>query len=189
MAASCKENDYYHTLQRRLRGKYPDIEFNFRENGSYLIEYAIRKDENKDYTEVLDELFYDSLKAMTPDIVILQFGDNCPHHETSDTAFANGLIKTVEYLQKVNPGVIAILCLTWYGEMIDSKHIGTLIASRETKMPFVNLNQFFKPENQAHGLFKHSVVQKYPGDRGMWLIAEEYFKAISKIIDSKLLEK
>ena len=189
MAASCKENDYYHILQRRLCGKYPEIEFNFRENGSYLIEQAIRKDENKDYTEVLDKLFGESLKAMIPDIVTLQFGDNCPHHETSDTAFANGLIQTVRYFQKYNPNVVTILCLTWYGEMIDSKHIGTLIASRETEMPFVNLTQFFKPENQALGLFRHNGVQNHPGDRGMWLIAEEYTTAISKIIDSKFLEK
>ena len=189
MAASCKENDYYHTLQRMLRGKYPKIEFDFRENGSYLIERAIRKNENEDYTEVLDNLFGESLKVMTPDIVTLQFGDNCPHHETSDTAYANGLIQTVKYFQKHNPDVVVVLCLTWYGEMIDSKHIGTLIASRETEMPFVNLTQFFCVENQAKGLFKHEGVQNHPGDRGMWLIADEYTKAISKIIDSKFLEK
>ena len=189
MAASCKENDYYHTLQRRLRGKYPDIEFNFRENGSYLIESSIMKDENADYSEVLEKLFGESLKVITPDIVTLQLGDNCPHDRTSDTAFANALIKTVEYFKKSNPDVVVILCLTWYGEMIDSKHIGTLIASRETKMPFVDLNKLFCPENQAHGLFKHNGVQNHPGDRGMWMIAEEYTKAISKIIDSKLLEK
>ena len=70
--------------------------------------------------------------------------------------------------------------------MIDSKHIGTLIAARETMMPFVDLNKLFCPENQALGLFKHNGVQNHPGDRGMWLIAEEYTNAISKIIEKKI---
>ena len=189
MAASCKENDYYHTLQRRLRGKYKDIEFNFRENGSAMFEQAIKKDENKDYTELFDKLFGDSLNALTPDIVTLQMGDNCPHHETSDVAYANALIQAVKYFKRKNPDVVVLLCLSWYGELIDSKHIGTLIASRETEMPFVDLTKHFCPENQAIGLFVHNGVQNHPGDRGMWYIADEYFKAISKIIDSKLLEK
>ncbi len=189
MAASCKEKDYFHTLQRRLSGKYSDIKFNWHENGSYLLERAIKKDENQDYTEVFDKLFGDSIGKMTPDIVTLQVGDNCPHHETSDMAYAHAMIETVKFFQKYNPNVVVVLCLTWYGELIDSKHIGTLIAARETEMPFVDLTRLYCPENQALGLFKHNGVQNHPGDRGMWLIAEEYTKAISKIIDSNFLEK
>lgn len=189
MAASCRENDYYHTLQRRLRGKYTDIEFEFRENGSFLFESSIKEDENKDYTEIFDKLFGITLSDFKPDIVSLQLGDNCPHHETSDISYAHAIVEAVNYFKKINPDVTVLLCLTWYGEMIDSKHIGTLIASRETEMPFVDLNKLFCPENQALGLFKHNGVQNHPGDRGMWLIAEEYTKAISKIIDSKFLEK
>lgn len=189
MAASCRENDYYHTLQRRLRGKYPDIDFNFRENGSYLIESAIMNDENADYSDVLNRLFGESLKAITPDIVTLQMGDNCPHERTTDYAFANAIIQTVEYFKKANPDVTVILCRPWYGELIDRRHVGTIIAARETEMPLVNLNQYYLEENQAKGLFKHNGVQNHPGDRGMWLIAEEYTKAISKIIDYKFLEK
>lgn len=189
MAASCRENDYYHTLQRRLAGKYPKIEFNWHENGSAMFEQSIKKDEDKDYTELFDKLFGKTLSEFTPDIVSLQLGDNCPHHETSDMAYAKAMIQAVNYFKKVNPDVIVVLCLTWYGEMIDSKHIGTLIAARETKMPFVDLTKLYCSENQAHDLFKHEGVQNHPSDRGMWLIAEEYTKAISKIIDSKFLEK
>jgi hypothetical protein len=189
MAASCRENDYYHTLQRRLRGKYPDIEFNFRENGSYLIETSIYKDEEKDYTEECDKLFGASLEAMTPDIVTLQLGDNCPHERTTDNAFANAIISVVNYFKKHNPNVTVILCRPWYGELIDRKHVGTIIAARETEMPLVDLNQYHIEENEAKGLFKHNGVQCHPGDRGMWLIADEFTKAISKIIDSKFLEK
>lgn len=190
MAASCKENDYFHTLQRRLRGKYPEIEFNFRENGSYLLEQALRTDDDKkDYTDVCEELFGESLKVMIPDIVTLQLGDNCPHEQTTDYAFANGIIKTVDFFKKYNPNVIVILCRPWYGELIDRRHVGVIIAARETEMPLVNLNQYYCEENQAKGLFKHNGVQNHPGDRGMWFISEEYTTAISKIIDSKFLEK
>lgn len=189
MAASCRENDYYHTLQRRLRGKYPDIEFDFHENGSYLIENSIMNDENADYTDVLNQLFGKTLSETTPDIVTLQFGDNCPHERTTDYAYANAVIQTVNYFKKHNPNVTCILCRPWYGELIDRKHVGTIIAARETEMLLANINQYFCEENQAIGLFKHKGVQNHPGDRGMWLIADEFAKAISKIIDSKFLEK
>ena len=190
MAASCKENDYYHTLQRRLAGKYPDIEFNWRENGAGPFEQYIKnKDANEDYSDILSKLYGASISEMLPDVVTLQMGDNTPHHETTDTAFANAVIQAVRFFQDKNPNVVVILCMQWYGEMIDSKHIGTLIAARETEMPYVDLTKLFCPENQALGLFKHNGVQNHPGDRGMWLIAEEYAKAISKIIDSKLLEE
>ncbi len=189
MAASCRENDYFHTLQRRLAGKYPNIEFVWRESGAGAFEQHIKnKDENEDYTEILNRLYGVTVNETVPDIVTLQMGDNTPHHETSDMAFANAVIQAVKFFQKKNPNVIVILCMPWYGEMIDSKHIGTLIAARETMMPFVDLNKLFCAENQAHGLFKHSGVQNHPGDRGMWLIAEEYTLAISKIIDSNFFE-
>ncbi len=186
MAASCKESDYYHCLQRRLRGKYPDIEFNFHENGSSMLERAITKSDNEDYTSVFENLFGQSLDEMVPDIVTLQLGDNCPHENTTDSAYAHAMIETVKYFQKFNSEVTVIFCLPWYGELIDSKHIGTLIAARETRMPFVDLTKLFCVENQAIGLFKHNGVQNHPGDRGMWLVSEEYFAAISKIIDTKL---
>ena len=189
MAASCTENDYYHILQKLLCEKFPDIELEFRENGSYQFESSIKKDENKDYTEVFNGMFGASLEKMTPDIVTLQMGDNCPHHETSDIAYAHAMTEAVGYFQKVNPNVTVVLCLPWYGEMIDSKHIGTLIAARETMMPYVNLNTLFHPENQALGLFEHAGVQNHPGDRGMKLIAESFCETISKIIEFKYLNK
>ncbi len=190
MAASCRDNDYYHTLQRRLSGKYPKIEFVWHENGAGPFEnYIKNKNENEDYTEILTTLYGKSLDEAVPDIVTLQMGDNTPHHETTDTAFANAVVQAVRFFQNKNPDVVVILCMPWYGEMIDSKHIGTLIAARETMMPFVDLTKLFCPENQAFGLFKHNGVQNHPGDRGMWLIAEEYTKAISKIIESKFLDK
>lgn len=183
MAASCAENDYYHMLVQRLVKKYSNVDFTFRKNGSSSFERAITKSDTEDYTEVFDNLFGSSLEAMTPDIVTLQMGDNCPHESTTDTAYAHAIVEAVEYFKENNPNVVVVLCLPWYGEMIDSKHIGTLIAARETMMPFVDLTKLFCCENQARGLFKHDGVQTHPGDEGMEKIADEYFNALSKIID------
>lgn len=185
MAASCPEKDYYHIVRKKLCAKYSDIEFNFAENGSFSLERGITKSDTEDYSNLLSQMFEKSLSNMTPDIVALQLGDNCPHESTTDTAYAHAMIETVNFFKSKNQNVTIILCLPWFGEMIDSKHIGTLIAARKTEMPFVDLNKHSLPENMALGLFKHDGVQRHPGNRGMELVALEYEKAISDIIDKK----
>ena len=184
MAASCAENDYYHILQKLLRKKYPDVDFEFCENGVYRFESAIKKDEAEDYTDIFNGMFAKSLDKMTPDIVVLQMGDNCPHDETSDLAYAHAIKQAVDYFRKINHKITVVMCLPWYGEMIDSKHIGTLIAARDTKSPYVDLTVLSTDENKALGKFSHTGVQSHPGDRGMEKIAETLCSAISKTIDS-----
>lgn len=188
MAASCPEKDYYHIVQKNLRAKYPNIEFDFAENGSFALERGITKSDTEDYSKLLDEMFRDNLSKTVPDIVALQLGDNCPHEDTTDTAYAHTMIETVKFFKEKNPNIEVILCLPWFGGMIDSKHIGTLIASRETECPYVDLTKHYCDENMALGLFEHEGVQKHPGDKGMELVALEYEKAISKIIDEKFLK-
>ena len=186
MAASSRDKDYYHLTESMIKEKFPEIEFNFRENNAYLLESSVKKDENKDYTDILNQVFGESLKVMTPDIVLLQSGDNCPHQETSDIAYANAMKQLITYFRNINPEIQVVMCLPWYGELVDSKQIGILIASRDMNCNFVNLNKHHILENTAHGLYEHDGVQEHPGDKGMQAIADTFVDAISKIIKKEV---
>ena len=186
MAASCRENDYFHLLQKGLEERFPEIEFVFRENNAYALENGIRDDENKDYTEIFNQVFGESLKVMIPDVVLLQCGDNCKHDLTTDTAYANAMKQVIKMFRDINPEIQVVMCLPWYGELVDSKQIGTLIASRDVNCNFVNLNKHHIRENTAHGLFEHDGVQEHPGDKGMRAIADTFIDAVTKIINKEV---
>ena len=161
MAASCKENDYVHIIEKKVKEKHPDAAFCI----CQVAEWERKFDEGESVFPL-----YESAKDFAADIVIFRFIENCPQNEELADKFYEEYGKLLAFLTENNKDAQIIITNGFWKHIYDKK---ILEFSRNNNYPFVDLGDLGEhDEMKAIGLFEHTGVANHPGDSGMKNIAE-----------------
>jgi|GEM_PF-2508839 len=161
MAATSQQNDYAHVLCKLISDNQPQLKPELRIMSLY--EGAI-----------------DSFKLpadFTPDLVIVQGGDNIPQEKVTIEQAGIPYGKVLEALRKDNDPLI--VCVGDWGGRQNLNSIMRQFALRNGAS-FVAISHLATTENRAvsEGHFTNAGVNWHPGDRGMKKIAETIWEAL-----------
>ncbi len=180
MAASSKDKDYYHLLQKWVAEEgYTNVKWSMVTISP--VERAIQFDPNYTYEREIAENFAEAVEKAVPDIVIFQIGENSGGSERE--AYCNALIKLTDYCKKLNPDVYAIYSMPFWGG--EEKCAGVRLAAYRTGFTYGDISVFCNTYNMAIGKFAHSGVASHPGDTGMENIAKTYMDQLRVVLDKK----
>jgi hypothetical protein len=173
MAASTKENDFVHRLEKMLRSRNPNC---------HVEGYEIWDWEHQHTTYDLSK--FDSLFIHKPDLVIIRLGENVYNL----TDFDVSLQRLVDYVKDKAPGArIVMTGVFWTSAQKDS--IFSSVA-RANNLTFVKLSSLDIAANKAfkgatvydatgkEHLIDNQFVADHPNDIGMNAIANAIYKAI-----------
>ena len=184
MAASSKDKDYFHLLQKKVEDAgYSNVSWSA--VGVATLERAIDKRTDYDYKSEIASYLAPSVDKAKPDVVIFQIGENVNQGPTRES-YKIAMTKLAEYCVSVNPDVQVIFCMPFWGG--ESKCMGVKDAAEAMGFTYADLSQFNTTENMAIGLFEHGGVAAHPGDAGMANIAKEIFEQLSVVLHKKYVD-
>ncbi len=183
MAASAYDKDYFSVMKKMFNKDFPDVKSEWYREGAYLFERDITDSVDNDYTDLILSTFGCKIKAIVPDIITFQFGDNTPVSQITAESFANALIQCIDFCYSVNPDMKIILSKNFYGP--DVKIQGALIAAERRNVEIVDLSVHNIDENKALGQYEHSGVAGHPNDIGMEMVAKTFYAAIKNFVLNK----
>lgn len=159
MAASSRDNDFVHILERKFKKVYNSAEVHF----GTIVPF-----ERGYWQYDLSQL--DSLTSLHPDLIILRIGENVSNESVVKRSFGKYYGDLVNYLSKDNSNV-KILCVSsfWKKDEVDS-----LIAkaSNQRNCYYLKISQLSEDSsNMALGKFENKGVAMHPSDKGMEAIA------------------
>ncbi len=165
MAATSQQNDYAHVLHKLISDNQPQYKPELRIMSLY--EGAI-----------------DAFKLpadFTPDLVIVQGGDNVPQEKVTIELAGKPYGKVLEALRKDNDPLI--VCVGDWGGRQNLNSIMRQFALRNGAS-FVAISHLSTIENRAgsEGHFTNEGVNWHPGDRGMKKIAETIWEALKPLL-------
>jgi len=164
MAASKKENDYVHLVEKGLieRGKCPEIRFR------NIAEFE------RDPGLNIQSYFAEDLR-FAPDVLILRIAENTP--EEAVEQFGDACIQLVSAFLSVCPCKVFIVGTFWKfprrEELLSE-------AADKTNTVYLSLSHLQSEEYQARGLFEHQGVAGHPSDKGMRAIADVILSGMEK---------
>lgn len=166
MAASSKDRDYVHLVEKYVTEKYPSASFCICQAAEWECGYCKDGWTNDSFA---------SARAFGADYIIFRVIENVSRENFSHEKFTASVREFLGYL---NPGGNAKIIMTtgfW-------RHPGdsdlTAVA-REDGYPLAELGVFGDDDGmKALGLFSHEGVANHPGDRGMAAIAESIEKLL-----------
>lgn len=170
MAASSKENDYVHIVEKLALKKAPEATFCICQAAEWEMNYA--------NGELLLSKF---LKArdFKADIIIMRLLENCSTKDFNSDLFIKEYEKLLNYLNQNNRAKVIITSSFW-------KHPGddTLKEFASDKaMDYIYLGDLGEDAvMRADGLFEHNGVAAHPGDKGMEEIAVRICKKLKKYL-------
>ncbi len=169
MAASDKEKDYVHIIEKEVRKKYPDAAFCICQGAKWESQYKNGK-----------ELYplYQSASDFGADIIVARLIENCPRNNFDKEIFKEEYFGLIKYLSGENTKVI-ITTGFW-------RHIGDIAIeemAEEKNLPLVKLGDLGDDDSmKAIGLFEHSGVANHPGDKGMQMIADRILAVLKELL-------
>lgn len=170
MAASKKENDYVHILQREISSVDPEAAFCICQAYEWENDYKNGESKFNIYAEA---------RKFSPNIIVIRIIENCKADGFDPEIFAQEFDKFINYLNESNKAKIVLTTAFW-------NHPGnsTLIAyANEKGLPIVHLSDLGERDDmKALGLFWHSGVANHPGDLGMQTIADRIKEKILPLI-------
>ena len=166
MAASAKEKDYVHRLEKMISEKEP--------NAAFCICQVARWERNYKTSNEVYPLF-ESARDFNADVIVFRCIENCTAKEFEADVFERELDAFLGYLNVTGKAKIIITTGFWH-------HPGDgILRSYAEKMgyPCVELGDLGElNEMKAIGLFDHSGVANHPGDLGLQMIAERIARCI-----------
>jgi len=168
MAASSREKDFVHILEKKFKGIYKSAEVHFE---------TIVPFERGYWHYDLSQL--DRLKSLHPDLIILRIGENVSNESIVQHNFGKYYEDLINYLKDNTK--VKILCVSsfWKKDKVDS-----LIeeASKKKNCYYLKISELSEdPSNMALGQFENEGVAKHPSDKGMMAIANSIWKEVIKI--------
>lgn len=164
MAASAKEKDYVHLLEKEILQKNPTASF-------CICQVAEWERQYQNGSNLLP--MYETAREFRADIIIVRFIENCPKKEFEHGVFKKELHELLSYLNTKTKAHIVLTTGFWH-------HPGNpAIAeyANENGYPCIDLADLGdRDEMKAIGLFEHKGVANHPGDLGMQAIADRIAK-------------
>lgn len=168
MAASKKENDYVHIVEREVLKRVPDAAFCICQVANWEIEY---KSGESTYPK------YSAAREFGADIIIVRCVENCPKSELEPEVFKRELDALLSYLDKNGTARIIITTGFWHHPLDDTLREYASVHA----LPCVELGDLGEDDSmKALGLFEHDGVANHPGDLGMRAIAERIIDALDR---------
>lgn len=169
MAASAKEKDYVHILEKSIKESDPNTAFCI----CQVSEWERRYKEGKD---VLSK--YETARSFGADLIILRFIENVPSDGYDSEVFVRALDSLVDYLNPKGTAKLVITTGFWRhpGDSDLRKY------AKEKGIPCVELGDLGEDDTmKAVGLFEHTGVANHPSDKGMAAIAERIMKEVTDL--------
>ncbi len=170
MAASSKDKDYVHLLEKLILPKSPD--------STFCICQAADWERNYKCGSSQFDLFA-LASEFGADIIILRIVENCPHTDFDADVFKKEYLKFISYLNTKKDAKIIIASSFW-------KHPADSVLKTladENGYDFIYLGDLGeRSEMRADGLYEHSGVAAHPGDLGMENIAKLIFDKVEKYL-------
>ena len=170
MAASKKELDFVHLLEKAVLQKNPSAAF-------CLCQVAEWERQYRNGSEVLSR--YESARAFDADVIVMRFIENCPQKDFDRDVFKRELHALLSYVSNGKAKRIVLTTGFW-------RHPGDEVIrayASENKLPCIELGDLGdRDDMKAIGLFEHKGVANHPGDLGMQAIADRIEKELLKLV-------
>lgn len=170
MAASSKETDYVHVVERMVLEKEPSASFCVCHASGWECNYIEGETTFSRYLQA---------REFKADIIIMRLIENCNSKEFKPSAFKKEYEKFIDFLNADEHAKIIITSSFW-------KHPGDIVLKEiaDTRsLDYVYLGDL--GENslmRADGLFDHRGVSVHPGDEGMRNIALRIFEKLEDLL-------
>ena len=169
MAASSKDNDFVHILEKKFQEVYKPAVVNFASIVAFERSYW-----------KYDLSRFDSLRSLHPDLIILRIGENVSSDSMEKYNFGAYYQLLINYFMSNNSNA-RVLCISsfWRKDQVD-----TLIekASNRKNCYYLKISQLSEdPTNMALGKFENKGVARHPSDKGMSAIASLIWEKVNLI--------
>ncbi len=167
MAASARDSDFVHRLERRIH----------RVNANVELQYGSIADYERAYWH------YDLAKLAgyrNADVLIVKISENIDPDSLAERQFVQHYAKLIDYLADEGHTTIIICDGFWPSPVNDPiRRYAT-----QQGFDFVPLHDLYTSDttNSAKGLFAHEGVANHPSDRGMKHIADRIWKALERYV-------
>lgn len=173
MAASKREKDYVHLLEKKLKSYNPNSSVSFRN----ILEWELNP------LLSVDSLFAGTMDGM--DIIIFRFGDNVK----DEAVFSEGLQNLIDYCRQYTSHIIITGCF-WKRIHTESVLICAARANHLKYVPlfwigetygdstYCNGDEVFYDEEGNPYKGHHPAFKLHPNDKGMEMIAETIFDSM-----------
>ena len=186
MAASTREKDYVHLLEKRvddaLRGQ----------PGAHAA-YCIAQGSvwERDITMLQYDDAFKAVRDFRPDIITCALGANTPREIFERGRFMDGLAGLLRYLAGGDDLRRVLVCSNFWQETAEMpKNSALREMARKNGCAYVDLSDVLLDErNRAAGLFWHEGVANHPGDLGMQAIADAMAPALLAFVKDVCTEK
>ena len=160
MAASAKEKDYVHILERMILEKDPKASFCICQVADWERQY---KEGASTYPLYLPAVDFEA------DVIVLRLVENCPASDVDEAVFTKELDSLIRYLDKGQKAKLIITTGFWRHPLD-----GALRQyAKKHGIPCVELGDLGEDNAmKAIGLFEHQGVANHPSDLGMEMIAK-----------------
>ena len=166
MAASAKEKDYVHLLEKKILALDPEATFCVCQVAAWERQY---KEGNKTHS------LFETARKFEADIIILRMVENVPKDGYDGITYKRELGALADYLN--GTGKAALIATTGFWRHPADGDIRAF--AKERGIPCVELGDLGEQdEMKAIGLFEHRGVANHPGDLGMEHIAERIMQAL-----------
>ena len=167
MAASTKDNDYVHIVERAVLKRAPHAAFCICQVADWERQYKCGTNTHQ---------LYHAARDFGADIIVIRCIENCPASDLEPLTFKKELDLLIRYLDKNGTAKIIITTGFWHHPLDTALRE---YASKHT-LPCIELGDLGEDDTmKAIGLFEHDGVASHPGDKGMEAIASRIMEAIT----------
>lgn len=172
MAASVRDSDFVHRLERRLHEMNPQG----------TLEYGSVSGFEREYRHFDLDLLANYRNA---DILVVKISENVDPDSLGERQFLRHYGQLIDYLAPDNRTAVVICDGFWPSPVNDTiRHF-----ARQRGFDFVQLHDLYTSDstNSARGLFAHEGVANHPSDRGMAHIADRIWQKLAPHIRQRQL--
>ena len=169
MAASAEEKDYVHILWNKLKKVYGDMPLCIAKGAYFEREFP--------NADKIIPRYYKAARDFKPRFIVISIVDNVKPQMAKEHDFIKEYEKLVDY---VNPDGKAKMIITtgWYP--LKSLNRDLKEFAKRRNITIVDLAPIYETEgSKATGLWEHKGVASHPGDKGMKMLADAYFQALT----------
>ncbi len=172
MAASAKEKDFVHLIEKDLKNISQSIELKTFNIADFERDYNNYNFDNQGLNDV---------KNFNPDILVIRIGENLDDSNLDIAGFQTRLQALINYVSNNRPIRVVVSNSFWSSYSRDYAFV-TFIQKYDYR--FVDLKGLFDiPANTAQGFFTDVGVAKHPSDAGMQAIKDRVWKELYREVD------
>jgi hypothetical protein len=172
MAASAREKDFVHLLEKELKNTSPKIE---------LLSSNISEFERRYWDYDLNNKGINEVRDFLPDIIVFRIGENIDDKQLNVDDFHKYLQAMVKYIANGRSVKVLLTNCFWTSYYKDSAF---LLFAQKYNYGYIDLTGLFDDKtNTAQGLFSDVGVAAHPSDKGMQAIKDRIWKGLSLQVD------